>query len=137
MYCKHCGTQLGEKEKSCENCGFTRGHGSGYCPACGRKIPFDAIECPLCGSGVRVGRERKAKRRIVAGLLALFLGPFGAHRFYLGYVKQGLLRLILTAALCLLGLFILLPLVFCWSTFDAMRLLLGQIRVDARGVFLK
>ena len=55
----------------------------------------------------------------------------------LGYVKQGLLRLILTAALWLLGLFILLPLVFCWSTFDAMRLLLGQIRVDARGVFLK
>ena len=34
------------------------------------------------------------KRRIVAGLLALFLGGFGFHKFYLGKSKVGLLFLV-------------------------------------------
>lgn len=34
------------------------------------------------------------KRRIVAGLLALFLGGLGFHKFYLGKSKFGLLFLV-------------------------------------------
>jgi TM2 domain-containing membrane protein YozV len=34
------------------------------------------------------------KRRIVAGLLALFLGGLGFHKFYLGKSKVGLLFLV-------------------------------------------
>ena len=33
--------------------------------------------------------EQNTKSKVVAGLLAFFLGATGAHRYYLGYKKQG------------------------------------------------
>lgn len=33
--------------------------------------------------------EPRAKSRIAAGVLAIFLPGFGAHKFYLGYRKEG------------------------------------------------
>ncbi|AXC50890.1 TM2 domain-containing protein [Paracoccus suum] len=36
------------------------------------------------------------KNRLVAGLLALFLGAFGFHKFYLGYNTAGLIMLVST-----------------------------------------
>ncbi len=36
------------------------------------------------------------KKRTMAGLLGLFLGAFGAHRFYLGDTKGGLIRLVIS-----------------------------------------
>ncbi len=35
-----------------------------------------------------------SKNKVVAGLLGIFLGSFGIHKFYLGRVGQGLLHLI-------------------------------------------
>lgn len=35
------------------------------------------------------------KNKIVAGLLALFLGGFGIHKFYLGYTTQGIIMAVL------------------------------------------
>lgn len=37
------------------------------------------------------------KSRMVAGLLALFFGSVGAHKFYLGYNRAGLIMLAVTA----------------------------------------
>ena len=34
------------------------------------------------------------KSKIVAGLLALFLGGFGIHKFYLGYTKPGIIMVL-------------------------------------------
>lgn len=34
------------------------------------------------------------KNKWVAGLLAIFLGFFGVHKFYLGYIAQGMITLI-------------------------------------------
>ncbi|WP_322786602.1 TM2 domain-containing protein [Paraglaciecola arctica] len=33
-------------------------------------------------------------KKIAAALLAFFLGAFGAHKFYLGYTKQGVIMLL-------------------------------------------
>lgn len=33
-------------------------------------------------------------KKIAAALLAFFLGAFGAHKFYLGYTKQGVIMLV-------------------------------------------
>ena len=33
-------------------------------------------------------------KKIAAALLAFFLGAFGAHKFYLGYTKQGIIMLV-------------------------------------------
>ena len=45
------------------------------------------------------------KSNIVAGLLAIFLGIFGVHEFYLGNIGRGLTYLLLTIVGFLLSLF--------------------------------
>lgn len=52
-----------------------------FCRSCGGKIYEYDVVCPHCGAGQTVG---KPKSKVVAGLLAIFLGFLGAHRFYLG-----------------------------------------------------
>ena len=37
----------------------------------------------------------EGKSKIVAALLALFLGSFGIHKFYLGYTNAGIIMLLL------------------------------------------
>jgi len=37
-----------------------------------------------------------AEKKIVAGILAILLGGFGIHKFYLGYTKEGIIQLILS-----------------------------------------
>lgn len=36
-----------------------------------------------------------AEKKLVAGILAILLGGFGIHKFYLGYTKEGIIQLIL------------------------------------------
>jgi TM2 domain-containing membrane protein YozV len=44
-----------------------------------------------------------AEKKITAGILAILLGAFGIHKFYLGYTKEGIIQLIL-GFLCIGGL---------------------------------
>ncbi|MBB2204144.1 TM2 domain-containing protein [Gluconacetobacter takamatsuzukensis] len=50
--------------------------------------PLGSINIDINGSG--------EKSKIVAGLLAFFLGGFGIHKFYLGYNKAGIVMLLIT-----------------------------------------
>ena len=43
------------------------------------------------------------KSKIAAGLLAIFLGALGIHKFYLGYQKEGLIMLLVTLLTCGFG----------------------------------
>lgn len=63
-----------------------------FCRSCGAPILAAAEICPRCGV-----RQRAAatKSRTTAGLLALFLGGLGVHKFYLGKVGMGFLYLLL------------------------------------------
>lgn len=51
------------------------------CGACGNTLHVTAPICPHCGASQR---SRDYKSKFAAGLLAIFLGGFGVHRFYLG-----------------------------------------------------
>jgi len=71
-----------------------------YCHNCGESIDEKAIICVHCGvqqpsvkgsSGIDLSGERN---RLVAALLAFFLGGIGAHKFYLGDMNTGILYLI-------------------------------------------
>ncbi|WP_414499769.1 NINE protein [Zymobacter sp. IVIA_12111.31 C1] len=61
-----------------------------YCYGCGQQIHQQARACPHCGAPSRSADSLqnvlggKGKNRIVAAVLAFWLGIFGAHRFYLG-----------------------------------------------------
>lgn len=63
-----------------------------YCSGCGKQIHASARACPNCGY-TQAGRDAE-KSKIVAALLALFLGGFGIHKFYLGRIGWGIAYLI-------------------------------------------
>ena len=75
------------------------------------------------------------KSRLAAGLLALFLGCFGIHNFYLGRVGIGVLQLLLTV----LSLFFLAPLVAIWVLIEAILILSRSpsFATDAKGIPLR
>ena len=41
-----------------------------------------------------------SNRKLAAGLLAIFLGSFGVHKFVLGYNTAGLIMLLVTVLTC-------------------------------------
>lgn len=45
----------------------------------------------------------KSEKKVTAGILAILLGGFGVHKFYLGYTKAGIIQLLLSL-LCIGGL---------------------------------
>jgi len=71
-----------------------------FCRGCGKEIHSTARACPQCGATQNVGVGQKSK--VAAALLALFLGGFGVHKFYLGKIFQGFLYLL-----------------FCWTFIPA------------------
>lgn len=79
-----------------------------FCFACGKSIDARAEICPNCGvrqppqagmpsSGTAIGGDaatRSGKSKMAASLLAIFLGIFGVHKFYLGDTALGVIYLI-------------------------------------------
>lgn len=49
--------------------------------------------CISCGAGL-ARTSGGSKSRVTAGLLAIFLGGLGIHKFYLGYNTEGLTMLL-------------------------------------------
>ena len=68
------------------------------CPECKSWIDTAARICPICGLRVKQqSRSAKEERsRITAALLALFLGVAGAHKFYLGRIKMGIIYILIS-----------------------------------------
>jgi TM2 domain-containing membrane protein YozV len=62
---------------------------------------------------------------LAAGVLGLFLGGLGLHRFYLGYVGIGIVQIIVT--LVTLGAGAL------WGMIEGILILAGSINKDAQG----
>lgn len=115
-----------------------------YCTNCGQPLDENAVFCPNCGR--KVGRQSrhgrnimqdfgtyyhsvmtKPKNRIIAGLLAVFLGSLGIHNFYLGYTKKGVIQL-------LLFVFFLGWVSQLWALVEALLIFTGRIAFDAKGV---
>ena len=86
MYCRNCGKELIGVPEICLGCGAKPLGGSRFCHNCGAKTGSLAEFCTECGAKLDVKTLEtnvSPKSRLVTTLLALFLGQFGAHRFYL------------------------------------------------------
>lgn len=64
------------------------------------------------------------KSKVAGGLLGIFLGAFGAHRFYLGYSGLGVTMLLLT----ILSLGLLAPITVLWGLIEGIVILTGGMR---------
>lgn len=63
----------------------------------------DSIAQPQCVAASHAGGV-VGKRHVTAGLLAIFMGAFGIHKFYLGFVNTGFIVLGITIVGSLLSL---------------------------------
>lgn len=130
MYCKNCGNSMDPNAAICVKCGVQKGTGANYCPNCGSSINPGAGFCTVCGSSLTGPGSGEPKSKLAAVLLAFFLGALGIHDFYLGYTKNGILKIVLTLVSCgIVG--------EIWAFIDFIRLLTGDLHTDAYGVELR
>jgi len=54
-------------------------------------------------NGNIIPTNNEDSKRVIAGILAIVLGPFGVHKFILGYTTQGLILLAVTIVTCGIG----------------------------------
>lgn len=76
--------------------------------------------------------DPRAKSRLAAGLLGIFLGSLGIHRFYLGYTGVGIVMLLMT----LLSFGLLAPVTSIWGLVEGILYLTdktGRYSRDATG----
>ena len=66
-----------------------------------------------------------ANNQVIAVLLSLVLGVLGIHRFYLGYIWQGILQLVILGGLVFASLFWL---AWIWVIIDLIRILIGDLK---------
>ncbi len=118
----------------CKNCGIELKDGARFCASCGTAISVSASEAtaPLYIPEPIPQEQAQAtkKRKKTAGVLGIFLGAIGLHRFYLGYTGIALIQIVLFA-LGLLTFGITSVASFIWGIVDAIRILSGKLSKDA------
>ncbi len=137
MQCVSCGQDNPDGARFCVKCGKSFDPASVTtvsCPLCGKENLREATFCAFCGASLDTTSGRKkyepsstvdAKSRIAAGLLGIFLGGFGIHRFYLGYIGIGVVQIIVTLCTCGAG--------HIWGFIEGILVLVGSINKDAYG----
>jgi TM2 domain-containing membrane protein YozV/ribosomal protein L40E len=125
MFCRNCGKEVPEQAVVCLSCGCLPQGGKKFCQHCGAETDPAAEICVKCGVRLATAIPEDAKSKLVAGLLGLFLGGLGVHRFYLGYVGIGIVQIIVT--LVTFGVGVL------WGMIEGVLILAGSINKDAKG----
>jgi len=120
MFCSYCGKELAPHAV--------------VCIGCGASAPGAAAAVPAADTPPIVGPNTKS--RLGAGLLGIFLGSLGVHRFYLGFTGIGLAQLLMTVLSPLTcGLTWLIA--AAWGFIEGMLILVGVIDRDAAGGVLR
>jgi hypothetical protein len=78
------------------------------CHACSRYIDAQAVVCMGCGVMQPAASALDDKKLLPVFLLAVLLGPFGLHRFFVGKIGTGVLQLLTLGGL---GIWLLVDIV--------------------------
>ena len=125
MFCRSCGKEVPEQAIMCVSCGCPPKSGKKFCQQCGSETNSVAAVCVKCGVKLAVAIPENAKSKLTAGLLGIFLGALGVHRFYLGYVGLGIVQIIVTIMTLGLGAI--------WGFIEGILILTGSMNKDAKG----
>ncbi len=140
MFCRNCGNALDAQAAVCVRCGVAAGVGSKFCHNCSSSVDPVAAVCLKCGAALAgsgatavafSGQPRKSK--VVAGLLGIFLGGFGVHRFYLGFNLIGAIQVLLTVVGGILTCGFGWIAGAMWGFVEGILIFAGQINKDAQG----
>lgn len=145
MFCKNCGNEI-KSEK--------------FCPACGTKVEEEKKEqetvvqevtesndtSPITVVGSsnsnnntsnstqsQVSGGYSEKSKIAAGLLGIFLGMFGVHNFYLGYIGKAVAQLLISVLSC--GILAIVSEI--WGLVEGIMILCADNYKDAKGNILR
>lgn len=133
-FCSTCGEEMRENEMLCGKCGAYKESGVKYCYNCGKPLRPGADICIACSTPVKNSIIKNSiseqKSKLVAVILAFLLGGLGIHDFYLGYTKNGVIKIVLF--ICTVGI-----VSSVWATVDFVRLLTDSLSTDAFGNELK
>ena len=111
-FCTNCGRPVSEQAVACMSCGARPIGHKKFCRQCGVALNPEQVVCVRCGAGISAaGASRSVgvgghtgnsgqKNKLVAGLLAIFLGGIGAHKYYMGSWGWGI---VFTASVILTG----------------------------------
>lgn len=137
-FCKNCGeAYMTDEAVMCVKCGVAKGQGASYCHNCGKPVAADTAVCMNCGVPNKKPVPANAKSKVAAGLLAIFLGNFGVHNFYLGYTGKAVTQLVISIIgipLCciVIGALMILA-IWVWALIEGIMILTGSINTDADG----
>lgn len=122
MFCSNCGKEIESGIKFCPSCGTMVGGGASSPQAMqsdtGQSSTSYQRQQYVTKSSTNYKTE-SPKSRLVALLLAFFLGAIGAHRFYVGKAGTGILIIVLN----LLSFFIIGSI---WSLIDLIMIACGS-----------
>ena len=106
MHCRNCGKAVDEKAAICVSCGVPPNNEKKFCGNCGVKTEDNQAICVKCGVSLSTIKQSKGLTpKIITVLFCFFLGFLGAHKFYLGYKKEGYI-IMLAPLLSLLIIFL-------------------------------
>lgn len=89
------------------------------CKECGNQVSDAALACPKCGAKISNGNT-SSKSKTVALLLAILIGTWGVHNFYVGKTGKGVFQLLTFGGLGI------------WTLIDIIKIATGNY-VDAEG----
>ena len=142
MFCRNCAQQISDQAVVCVHCGVPPRNGNLFCTNCGAGTDPRAVVCVRCGVaqtplGIQPGVfDPLAKSKMAAGLLGIFLGGLGIHRFYLGYNTIAVAQLVLgLAGILTCGITSIAAAI--WGLVEGIMILTGNINQDAQGRFLR
>lgn len=97
MFCRNCGKEIDPQAVVCPSCGVPPMLEKKFCQNCGEATQPNQAMCVKCGVAL-MGKSpaSETKNKVAAGLLGIFLGCFGIHKFYLGYNKEAIIMLVIS-----------------------------------------
>jgi TM2 domain-containing membrane protein YozV len=92
VFCTQCGAQNDDYTQTCLQC-------KAPLPSIGGYQPIQP-PAPMYGQQMQDWKQAGADKKIAAGICGIVVGPFGVHKFILGYQTEGIIMLLVSVLSC-------------------------------------